>query len=412
MRLMTRFTATASLIALLGLTPWLDAQAGPFDPVVTVNDRVITQYELDQRVRFLTLLRAAQDPQAEAEKTLIEDRLRLDEARRLGLTLSDEQVLAAMDEFAGRVNMSGEEFVAALNQAGVSRETYRDFVTAGMLWRQIVRQKHGASVTITDSDIDKEIARQAQSSAPARVLLSELILPAPPGREQAAMDQMRRIAAGIKSESGFAAAARRYSASGSRGRGGRINWLDLANLPQELQQQFLVLGPGGISQPVAMNGAVGLFLVRGLEQGKRSEAPQILDYAQFLIPGGQSDTARAEAARISARVDSCEDLYPIARGLPADQLMRDSAPQNSLPSDIAYELAKLDPGEISTTLSRGDALVLLMLCARDPAAPEGDAETLAGDREAARSAILNRRLTGYADRDLAALRATAIISRP
>ncbi|MBP6771266.1 MAG: hypothetical protein KA171_26050, partial [Reyranella sp.] len=48
------------------------AQGNAFSPVIKVNDSSVTGYELEQRIRFLQLLRFPGDIAAEAEKGLIE----------------------------------------------------------------------------------------------------------------------------------------------------------------------------------------------------------------------------------------------------------------------------------------------------------------------------------------------------
>lgn len=130
---------------LVGLTlalvaPLAQAQ-GSFEPVITVNGRVITGYELDQRVLFLDILRVPGDHLAEAERGLIEDRLRLEAAKRDGITVTPAQLTAGMEEFASRANLPLDQFLEAIGQGGIAPETYRDFVHAGLLWREVVRAR-------------------------------------------------------------------------------------------------------------------------------------------------------------------------------------------------------------------------------------------------------------------------------
>jgi len=86
---------------------------------------------------------------------------------------------------------------------------------------------------------------------------------------------------------------------------------------------------------------------------------------------------------------------------------REILPARSIPQDIAIELAKLDPDEISTSLRTddGDTLIFLMLCARlsEPSALEED-------RVAVGNELRSARLSGYADALLANLRASATIT--
>ena len=77
-----------------------------FDTAIKVNDLSITQYEIDQRARMLSVFRAPGDPRKLAREQLIEDRLKLDAARAIGFELEQDQIEAGMEEFASRVNLS------------------------------------------------------------------------------------------------------------------------------------------------------------------------------------------------------------------------------------------------------------------------------------------------------------------
>ena len=47
-----------------------------------------------------------------------------------------------MDEFASRAQLSADEFITALGQRGVAPETFRDFIAAGVGWRDLIRAYH------------------------------------------------------------------------------------------------------------------------------------------------------------------------------------------------------------------------------------------------------------------------------
>ena len=414
-RLLARLCLTggAALLALTaGLVPGLapqpaqaqQAQGSPFAPVLQINDTVITQYELDQRILFLKLLRVPGDPQKEALKALTQDRLAAAEARRTGLRLTKAELDAGMTEFAGRANLTADKFIEALGQAGVSVETFRDFVANGLLWRQLVQAKYGPEVSITEAEIDRFITNATRRTA-VQLLLSELVIPVQ-GDPEEELALARRLKSEITSEDGFASAARRYSASPSAGRGGRLDWTPAANLPPQLVQLVLALSPGQVSDPVTLPNAVAIFQLRDVAEDQTTEAPQqLVEYAEFLLPNTAG--VLEEAAALSNRVDTCKDLYAEARGLPEDRLTVASKTVAELPADVALQLAQLDNGEASTAIVRGGWRVYLMLCGRGPKLEEGTI-----DREAIRAQLVSQDLTMKAELFLEELRSEAIIKTP
>ncbi|RVT84091.1 peptidylprolyl isomerase [Rhodobacteraceae bacterium CCMM004] len=402
---MTRATRPI-LIALTCLALALPAAAqNLFAPVAWVNERVVTAFEVDQRARMLELFRSPGDPREEALRSLIDERLQLQEGARLGVTVTAEEVAEGMTEFAGRANLSREEFIAALNGSGVETQSFRDFVRAGLVWRKIVQGLFRQTVNITTEDVNRAVDRAAKPSG-VRVLLSEIILPANTPQATARSRPLADELSEIDTLPAFASAARRYSASPSRGRSGRLDWLPIGNLPPAIAQQVLGLQPGEVTAPIQIPNAIALFQLRGLEE-EVDPNPEVaeLEYAAFYIPGGRSEAALAEARRIAARVDTCNDLYGVAEGLPENRLERDNLPPAEVPTDVALELAQLDDNEVSINLTRanGQTLVFLMLCRRhyvDPAQI---------DLSAVANSLNQRALQGKADNYLAKLRAEAEI---
>ena len=86
------------------------AQGNPFAPVRYVNNLAISQYEYDQRLLFMQVLRQPGDLPTEAMKALIEDRLRSSVAKQFDVKVSPEQVKAGMEEFASRANLTADQF--------------------------------------------------------------------------------------------------------------------------------------------------------------------------------------------------------------------------------------------------------------------------------------------------------------
>ena len=391
----------ATAIALgLALTAPVLAQ-DLFTPRLYVNDRVITNYEVEQRALFLRALRAPGNPEEEALKALTEDRLRQTEAERLGLKLTEADLTTGLTEFASRANLTVEQFVAELDKAGIAPETFRDFVAAGLLWRQAVRARFLGQVPISENDIDRALEASARPRA-LQVLASELVIPAPEGQEEAAMAQAQELSDTISGEAAFASAARRYSAAPTAGSGGRLDWLPLANLPAAIGQKILALDAGEVSDPIAVPGAVVLFLLRDVAKDTKAEPISVsVEWAEFLVP----DDAAA-IAKILAASDECNDLYAQAKGLPEDRLTVTKAALEAVPGDVALQIARLDPGEASTALTRGGFRRMLMLCGREQVLEP------APTRDQIREQVINQKLEGMAEGYLEELRSAAFIREP
>ncbi|WP_417239190.1 peptidylprolyl isomerase [Celeribacter halophilus] len=378
-----------------------------FAPVAYVNDNVVTGFELNQRIQLMTVLGATPTRQA-ALDALIEERLKKEMADRFGLSLTDEQVAAGIQEFAGRGGLKPEQFLSLMAREGVSAQTVRDFVATGLLWREIARGLFANKAQISDLEVDRAMQNNGPSGG-LRVLLSELFLPARTPEERAKSEALAKQIAARPSISAFAAAASEYSVAPSREKAGRMDWVAIGDLPPALRNTVAGLKPGEITTPLSTQNAIGLFQLRSVAETTRpTPKADAITYAAYYIAGGRSEAALKRAAEVKASVDSCDDLYGIAKGEPEEVLQIDTLPAGDIPTDVAVELAKLDPGEVSTALTRanGETLVFLMMCGRTYE------NTGNVDREQIRNQLQSQRIGALADSYLAELKADATIVIP
>lgn len=397
-----RKTLFAAVLCALTLGQAATAQQGQFAPRLLIDNMVITNFEYDQRLRFMTLLNAPGDLRKEAERTLTEDRLRMIAGQRMGIRLSDTQLTAGMEEFVSRFNMPMDQFLTILQANGVAAETFRDFVRAGLIWREVVREKFGplAPTLVTTADVDRALSVLVQKTA-TRVLMSEITLPTD------ARKLAQEISDTARSEAGFAALARKHSTAPSAANGGRLDWVAITSLAPQIGQALETAGLNKATQPVQIPTGWAVYFMRRVEEGKAvTPALTAIDYAMLLVPGAGTPAAAAQIADIRARTDRCNDLNRYAKGQAEGALQRQTQPQTALPRDIAAEIETLDDNEISTRLVRGGAQVVLMLCSRRVVSDKEPAV------EAIRGRLVEERFGMKAEHYLQELRANAHIRRP
>jgi peptidyl-prolyl cis-trans isomerase SurA len=157
-----------------------------------VNDDIVTNYEIQQRRRFLSLLNAPGDVVAQARETLINERLQVQAARRFGVLATAEEIEDGVTAFASQANMSAQQFINALGQSGVAPETVRDFISVGISWRNVVRARFAASSQVTDAEIDRALAEGGSADAPGVAAVDYATIPIVGGRGGDALSARRR----------------------------------------------------------------------------------------------------------------------------------------------------------------------------------------------------------------------------
>jgi peptidyl-prolyl cis-trans isomerase SurA len=171
MPLPTRFSAT--LAALACVVGFGLASIGPASAAsqirVVVNGEPITTNEIAARARLLRLTSrtSAASVERSATEELVDDKLKLQEGKRVGITVSDQQVDAAFASIAGRLKISPAMLSQGLNQQGIGAQNLKDRLRVQILWQQLVVGRFNHTVSISDSQIVDALAKKESTGKAA-----------------------------------------------------------------------------------------------------------------------------------------------------------------------------------------------------------------------------------------------------
>lgn len=284
----------------------------PFRAVATVNDAVITAWDVEQRARILRLVGGEDvDERAlgnAALDALVENRLMLQAGKQAGITPTPEMIEEALGEMAGRSGMDAAAFRARLNEAGVTDQAIDDLVGAQAVWRQVIQVRFRDRIEPGEADISAEIALSSERRTTA-VRLSEIGL-AFEGRGRS-RDETRalagRLARELNAGADFVAAVRRWSDAPSAAEGGAVGWVPVEGLPPEMASMLSSLPEGGVTPPIEVQSGLSILKV----EERRSDAAAPVDAADPAL------RERVRRSLMNARIDR------LAQGLLQD-LRRDA----------------------------------------------------------------------------------------
>jgi peptidyl-prolyl cis-trans isomerase SurA len=178
------FRRDAGLVAALLLAVFLIGGANPgraqeVSIKVLVNDDPISDYDIDQRERFLAIT-TQQQPSPALKKTatemLIDERLQLQEGRKLGVTADEDDVTKILDDMAKKNNLTVDGLATALGNTGANIKTLKDRIRSQLVWQESVRRKFRHEVQIGDADIDVAMAAPGGEAGTAAAAPAETTL--------------------------------------------------------------------------------------------------------------------------------------------------------------------------------------------------------------------------------------------
>lgn len=247
------------LLAALGLWPQGNAAAqDSLRPAAVVNDSVISVLDLAMRIR-LTVLGAQIENTPEFRnritrqvlRVLIEEQLQLQEAKRLQIDISDEQVETALADFAQQRDMTKDAFTQGLQRSGVLPSTLKDQIRAALAWQSVLELRLLPQVEIQDDEVEAAVEQISSRNDGQERRVAEIFLAVPNARAESEVAQnARRLVEQIQQGANFRALARQFSQSSTRDLGGDLGWVGLGELEAEIAQVLVTMQPGQLSQPI------------------------------------------------------------------------------------------------------------------------------------------------------------------
>jgi peptidyl-prolyl cis-trans isomerase SurA len=163
-----------------------------------VNNVPITSGDIKHRAAFLRL----QHKKGDAGNEMIEQTLRLGEAKRLGINISDSQVNAAYARFASSNKMQLKQLDGVMAQSGVTKEHFKEFIRAQMAWNQALsaryRAEQGGTGTSEQEMVRKMLEKGGDKPSATEYMLQQVIFVVPAAERKSSMAKRRREAEAMR----------------------------------------------------------------------------------------------------------------------------------------------------------------------------------------------------------------------
>jgi len=267
-----RRTVAAALALLALLAPAaadVRAQSDAQRIAAVVNDDVITSQDLLGRLNLALATSGLPNDEASRRRLapqvlrgFVDEKLQLQEAERLGLSVTDAEIDQALDTIAQRNGIGRDDLVRYLQARNVDPRTLRDQLRAQIAWIKVVQREVRPRITVSQEQVDLALRRDAAEGG-VEVLLSEILLPVyERGQEATVLAQAQELVASLRGGTDFAALASQVSSSASSDNRGDLGWVRTATLAPELRERIMVLQPGQVSDPIVGPNGVQIFQVR------------------------------------------------------------------------------------------------------------------------------------------------------
>jgi peptidyl-prolyl cis-trans isomerase SurA len=234
--------------------------------VAVINNEIVLETELEQFA--VPLLRAGVDLDTpEGKKALdeakhkaldamVDDRLVMQQASELKLSVSSEEVDRAIDEVKRQNKLDDATFVEALKQQGFSMESYKKNLRRQILNLKVVNTAVRSRISVSDDEVKtyyQQNARQLGGEKQAHIRQILIAVPADANPDE--VERKKRVAAKVMelahNGTKFEELARKYSDDDTtKGEGGDAGWIGKGVLVDALEEAIAGMDPGDLRGPI------------------------------------------------------------------------------------------------------------------------------------------------------------------
>jgi peptidyl-prolyl cis-trans isomerase SurA len=240
-----------------------------------VGQDAITVSDVSARIRLVIVSSGMPDNQEIRNRlapqiinVLVEEQIKIQEAERLGINISPEDVEQGFAVIAGQNNFTKEQFISILNKEKIPYRTMQNQIKAQIAWSRVVQNELQPQIIVTETEVQNMFDHMMSNEGEIEYLVSEIFLPVEKVTEEANIKALadRLVGQLIKQESPFSRVAAQFSQSAAAARGGDLGWVQEGQLQDKIKEQIERMEVGDLSKPVRSLSGYHILLLRDKRQ--------------------------------------------------------------------------------------------------------------------------------------------------
>jgi peptidyl-prolyl cis-trans isomerase SurA len=308
---------------------------------------------------------------------MVDERLQLQEAKRLNIRVEPQEINDALSRIEKQNNIPPGQLAEKLRAEGMNIETLEAQIRSSLAWTKVVRRRGARFTQVSDEEIDEALARIKENANKPSQLISQIFLPVDTPQEEAQVaSNARRLLEELRQGASFQNLAQQFSQDSSGRNGGNMGWLQVGQLPPEVEAVLAQMPVGAVSMPI--RSAEGYHIValrdRRAPTGGGSQDDVEVALNQLLLPippqarPEEAASLRELAQTISETVKGCDDMDRAAKEMGSKTSGSTGMLRvGEMAADLRQVVLDLKPGQASKPLPTEDGLRILMVCERkDP----------------------------------------------
>lgn len=388
------------LLIALSAVLWSPNASAQTKILAQVNDDIISELDFNRRLEFIKITGQAdvkkKSVRDQIMKQLIDEKLKQQEARRAGVSVSEEEVRNAVKITLEQNGMSYDTAAKTLKEHNLPMSVIDEQIKSDLLYIRAIRKNAGARGEVSGREVDARMQEIEDMMGKKQYLLSEIVLPvASEEKADAVYGDAMKLVMRMRNGESFEDLAEKYSKAATAANGGLVGWISEDKMTEEVKEEVSVMQAGQVSTPVKTPEGYKLFALRAVREPEHTGEQEVARLAQIFIPASFSAQKRAAVLReLNMTKGSCSQFISVAEQMKTTpRIDLGTVPVKDLPDPIARLLAKTPLLTPAAPLKIDGGELVIMTCSRETASPVPDKEEVKMQIEAKRlETIAQRRL--------------------
>lgn len=229
--------------------------------VYKLNNEIITQFDIEQETRYLSILNSnlkkldKKKLNLLATDSLLKEKIKELEIKKFYIiekTLDDPNLKNIISSMYKSLGFKDEnEFEIFLNNQELELNSIRKKVAIEMLWNNLIVNKFNNQIIIDKNKIIKKIEKEITKLNTTReLLLSEILIN---NEKDLNIENLYEEILNSSKNIGFDNTANIFSKSDSSKSGGKIGWINERSLSAEIYENIKNLNEGDITKPIKIS---------------------------------------------------------------------------------------------------------------------------------------------------------------
>lgn len=345
------------LIVFIGLI-FLNLSCHAGEIIAKVNDQPISNFDAHARAKLISIQNSTPLTNAKKEEyiqvaleSLINDKIKISEAKRNGFSISDKEIKEAIQHLEKQNGLKEGNMKELLSKNNIPLSILEEQIRADLLWLQVLQKNKRSLKQPSQNEIEQLKIKLKNELKEEGFYVAEILI----DDEKKAEECYKQLHQGKS----FQELAKKYSISPSSKKGGEIGWVKPNKYSKEVLAALREMGSGDVSAPLKTEKGYLIILVIDRKYAITTETIPVWELAQMALQANKTSALGDEISKLS----SCSEFLNFANNVAIKESVKSGmlSPQQ-LPRELREILQNAKTKQVVGPIQTPDSDLFFMKC--------------------------------------------------